>query len=179
MKRRKLFLLLLATFLICYAGRASAYDTFLYLCTYGDGTNSGWVSHQYWTVSGGYSDDGQEHNNITISEAPTAFLKNVKCPTQIIRKASTNGVSGETNTTYNIIGLDDDAFSYKDVTSVTLPPSYKSIPKKAFYSCTFLAYVDAPGVTSIGESAFESSAILLHYLKILLRLEIMPSITRS
>lgn len=59
---------------------------------------------------------------------------------------------------YTVTSIGMHAFSYKRLTSVTIPDSVKSIGAYAFYSCTNLTYITIPdSVISIGNSAFSKT----------------------
>ena len=60
---------------------------------------------------------------------------------------------------YNITSIGDGAFSFYDLTSITIPDSVTSIGKEAFNCCSSLTSITIPdSVTSIGEGAFYDCA---------------------
>lgn len=55
---------------------------------------------------------------------------------------------------FDVVAVGKSAFSMRDIISVTLPNSIKTIKESAFYSCTSLSSIEMPGVESINQSAF-------------------------
>ena len=59
-----------------------------------------------------------------------------------------------------VTAIGDDALSWRNMTSVTLPDSVTSIGKRAFEYCSALENINLSHVTSIGDSAFEYCSAL-------------------
>lgn len=65
------------------------------------------------------------------------------------------GSSLDVNLPDTITAIEEQAFAYKAITSVTLPRNLKTIARRAFFNCNNLEYIEIPAqVISIGEEAF-------------------------
>ena len=120
-------------------------------------------------AAGGWTYNGANQTLTNVSDTSIILRSVTADGTKLTIGAGVGGVldlSGEIKdvggTTYTLTAIGDFAFSFKDLTSVTIPATVTSIGRNAFAACASLTTVDlsnASGLNTIGDSAFHSSGL--------------------
>ena len=125
--------------LIVPKGKKSAYNS-----------TEGWKNFKYIVEEGEFVVDGiyykvDENNTASVIKGNRTYSGDIVIPAYV-------NYDGKT---YNVTSIDEYAFQYCGLASVTIPNSVTSIGNYAFYDCSGLTSVTIPNsVTSIGNNAF-------------------------